>query len=139
MTYKDRLLVFGGVRDTEQLHHKVDSIFYNDLLALDVERRKWFPLRVKEKAQGAKRRRRKQKEDGAEDEEEEEDVPDEGEESSSDIEEEEEEEVDGNEQTGWDLDMLRANMFAFVDGDGNIVYEKIEDPDAKVDPIEEKE
>jgi hypothetical protein len=29
--------------------------------------------------------------------------------------------------SGWDLDMLRANMFAFIDGDGNVVYEKIED------------
>jgi len=36
-------------------------------------------------------------------------------------------------KTGWDLDMLRANMFAFVDGDGNIVYEKLDDDDDAID------
>lgn len=28
--------------------------------------------------------------------------------------------------SGWDLDKLRANMFAFVDGTGNTVYEKLD-------------
>lgn len=31
--------------------------------------------------------------------------------------------------SGWDLDQLRHDMFAFIDGDGNVVYEKIEDDD----------
>jgi len=38
------------------------------------------------------------------------------------------EEGDGNAE-GWDLTMLRSNMFAFLDGDGNLVFEKIEDDD----------
>ena len=42
-----------------------------------------------------------------------------------------EEDGDDNEQEpnrveGWDLQMLRSNMFAFIDGEGNIVYERID-------------
>jgi len=37
--------------------------------------------------------------------------------------------VDDSEKAGWDLEKLRANMFAFVDGDGNIVYERIDEED----------
>ena len=114
VTYKNRLLVFGGVVDTEQHHHKVDSVFYNDLLALDIERRKWFPLRVKQKASGSGRRRRRKPTEGDDDEEEdsiqqnEEEEEEEEEQKSSDSELEEEE--DGDEIVGWDIDMLRANM-----------------------------
>jgi hypothetical protein len=43
-TYKGRMLVFGGVVDEEQANHRVASIFYNDLFAFDMERRKWFPV-----------------------------------------------------------------------------------------------
>jgi hypothetical protein len=128
------MLVFGGVLDTEQLHHKVNSIFYNDLTALDIDQRKWFPLRVKEKASGSSRRRRRKPKDENDDDSVKDDVS-----SSSELEEEEDEEGDSNEVTGWDIDTLRANMFAFVDGDGNIVYEKIEDNEAKVEPIQEEE
>ena len=111
VTYKHRLLVFGGVVDTEQHHHKVDSVFYNDLLALDIERRKWFPLRVKQKASGSGRRRRRKPTEGDDDEEEDsiqQNEEEEEEQKSSDSELEEEE--DGDEIVGWDIDMLRANM-----------------------------
>jgi N-acetylneuraminic acid mutarotase len=47
VSYKNRLLVYGGVVDVEQHHHKMDSVFYNDLFAFDVEKRKWFPVHVK--------------------------------------------------------------------------------------------
>lgn len=50
ISYKNRMLVFGGVVDQELHHHKVDSIFYNDLMAMDIDRRKWFPLRIKDKS-----------------------------------------------------------------------------------------
>jgi hypothetical protein len=106
------MLVFGGVLDTEQLHHKVNSIFYNDLTALDIDQRKWFPLRVKEKASGSSRRRRRKPKDENDDDSVKDDVS-----SSSELEEEEDEEGDSNEVTGWDIDTLRANMFAFVDGE----------------------
>ena len=110
LTYKNRMIVFGGVVDTEQHHHKVDSIFYNDLLALDIERRKWFPLRVKAKASGSGRRRRRKTKDG-DDDEDEDSIKETGDNESSDESElEEEEEQDGDEIVGWDIDMLRANM-----------------------------
>eukprot|EP00934_Nitzschia_sp_Nitz4_P002214 Nitzschia sp. Nitz4//scaffold37_size175936//169241//171469//NITZ4_002071-RA/size175936-snap-gene-0.250-mRNA-1//1//CDS//3329549863//2214//frame0 len=126
ISYKSRMLVFGGVVDSEQLHHKVESVFFNDLMAMDMERRKWFPLRVKAKAAGGGGRRRRKPKDDDNDGNEEEGVS-EAEESESEAELEEEENDGGDELIGWDLDTLRANMFAFVDGDGNIVYEKIED------------
>jgi N-acetylneuraminic acid mutarotase len=132
ISYKNRMLVYGGVVDAEQHNHKMDSVFYSDLMALDIERRKWFPLKVKDKSNsGGGRRRRKPKDgddDGPEDDQDknENDVD---ESSSSELEEEEDPEGDSAQPTGWDLDKLRANMFAFVDGSGNIVYEKIEEDD----------
>ena len=94
-------------------------------MALDMERRKWFPLRVKDKSSGSGRRRKVKKGDEKSgdtiDEKEDDD-----ESTSSELEEEEAGE-DENQNEGWSLDMLRTNMFAFIDGDGNIVYEKIED------------
>lgn len=149
ISHKSRMLVFGGVIDSEQQHHKVDSVFFNSLMALDMERKKWLPIRVKEKASGGGRRRRmKEKPEGnvniESDDADEQNVE---ETSSSEDLEEQEEEVDAvqEEKMGWDLDMLRANMFAFVDGDGNIVYERIDEEgegeeklDDRVDCIEEE-
>ena len=40
--------------DSELMHHKMDSIFYNDLFALDVEKRKWFPLKARKGKSGMK-------------------------------------------------------------------------------------
>jgi hypothetical protein len=42
-----------------------------------------------------------------------------------------EEEIDQNPSNGWDLDMLRSSMFASIDGEGNVVYEKIDQEDEK--------
>jgi len=53
---------------------------------------------------------------------------------------EEEDKEDGShakEHEGWDLEKLRSNMFAFIDGSGNIVYEKIEEDDNDDDDSEE--
>lgn len=141
VTYKSRMLVFGGVVDSELQHHKVDSVFYNSLIALDMDRRKWFPLKVKEKVVGGGRRRRKKTpssdDEGKEDNDEAEQASDDTD-SSDDLEEDEDVDINDEDKTGWDLDMLRANMFAFVDGDGNIVYERIDDDDdAKIDPVQE--
>lgn len=157
VSYKNRMLVFGGVVDKEQHHHKVDSVFYNDLMAMDIERRKWFPLRVKEKKNsgsnsGRIRRRRKNGDSDdhvdvganrdADDEiavdDDTKEEEDEG--SSSELEEDEEDEgANENQTVGWDLDMLRSNMFAFIDGSGNIVYEKIEDESDEEEKEEIKE
>ncbi|CAM9122639.1 unnamed protein product, partial [Phaeothamnion confervicola] len=46
--HKGRALLFGGVFDTEGAHHDVSSVFYNDLYALDMERRHWYRLALKQ-------------------------------------------------------------------------------------------
>jgi len=130
------MIVFGGVVDKEQMNHMVDSVFYNDLMVMDIGRRNWFPLRVKDKDnEGApRRRRRKNNDDQLQNEEESTKIDEENletDDSSSEFKEEEDQKEeaddDQNRRSGWDLDMLRSNMFAFIDGDGNIVYEKIHD------------
>jgi len=132
VSYKNRMLVFGGVVDREEHHHKVESVFYNDMMAMDIERRKWFPLRINKVGTDGKKSRRRQKGDdndnGKEDEAKTEDNCEDSS-SNSDLEEDTvEDENDENQNNyGWDINMLRSNMFAFVDGNGNIVYEKIED------------
>jgi hypothetical protein len=167
LSYKgNRMLVFGGVVDSEHHHHKVESVFYNDLMALDMERRKWSLLRINSKhsnnnnnknpssigtEQGADRPRRKTKDDNKEDrnqqqgkgekddnnykdEDDEEENDDEGSVASSaasdDVLKDEDDEntnqdMDPNKKDGWDLEDLRANMFAFMDANGNTVYEKV--------------
>uniref|UniRef100_A0A7S4A982 DUF4110 domain-containing protein n=1 Tax=Pseudo-nitzschia australis TaxID=44445 RepID=A0A7S4A982_9STRA len=131
LSYKNRMLVFGGVVDHEEHHHKVESVFYNDLMAMDIERRKWFPLRINKAGVKKNRRRRKGGEDEENQNEETESKPavEDGSSSDSDLEEDvvegENDEAQGD--LGWDINMLRSNMFAFVDGDGNIIYEKIDD------------
>lgn len=132
LSYKNRMIVFGGVVDREEHNHKVESVFYSDLMAMDIERRKWFPLRVNTNNGGGKKSRRRRKENCVEGETEEEEEKVEADEesnsSSSELEEEIIEDENGELQnSGWDINMLRSNMFAFVDGNGNIVYEKIED------------
>lgn len=139
-TYKGRMLVFGGVVDEEQAHHKVASVFYNDLFAFDMERRKWFPIRSKpSQVDGAAKggRRRRKTESGDEEiEEEEGTAATEADDDDLGL-ELDEEEVDVNPNSGWDLDMLRSNMFAFIDGDGNIVYEKIEEEEGRKEKNDE--
>jgi N-acetylneuraminic acid mutarotase len=130
VTYKDRMLVFGGVVDTEQHHHRVDSVFYNELHAFDMERRTWFPVRIKAAKEGTSRRRRKKNHDTGDGKDVQDDVEREqgdSDDESSDLEMEIDNDENQATSSGWDLDRLRSNMFAFIDGDGNIVYEKIDD------------
>ena len=153
IAYKDRLLVFGGVIDAENFHHKLNSKFYNTLFCFDSTKRKWFPVHVKTSTagDGKKRRRRKNQnennDDGGDDPNSSVVSPSndsDGDDDDNDevdlIEEDDENEhLKNQEDAGWDLDRLRSNMFAFIDGDGNIVYEKIEDSDAEQEREEEKE
>ena len=121
--WKSKLLVFGGVQDEETHNHKVRSVFYDDLFAFDMERRRWFKLNMKKKAADRRRRKKKNVNDRINDNHEEK-LSDESEDGDL----EENENVPDGEATssGWGLDKLRANMFAFIDADGNIVYEKID-------------
>ena len=123
--WKNKMLVFGGVQDEETENHRVKSVFFDDLFAFDMERKRWFRLNLKKKA-GERRRRRKDDNDADkqvdevvvnEEDSDEDDRGIEGEATSS----------------GWDLDMLRSNMFAFIDGEGNVVYEKIEEDETAVE------
>ena len=128
--HKNKMLVFGGVLDNEGDHHKMESVFYDDLFALDMERRRWFAMRLKKVVGKGGRRRRKKKDDDDANE-----VNDDAEEIAeieSDIDSDEEAAILAakNEEvksSGYDFDQLRHDMFAFIDGDGNVVYEKIED------------
>ncbi|KAL3777575.1 hypothetical protein ACHAW5_008594 [Stephanodiscus triporus] len=132
---KNKMIVFGGVMDDEGDHHKMESIFYDDLFAFDMERRRWFAMTLKERkvtVGGGRRRRKKDStadtgvgqativaeiEDG-----------DDG--NSDDLDEEDDDALAvKNEEvksSGWGLDQLRRDMFAFTDGDGNVVFEKID-------------
>ncbi len=124
--HKNKLLVFGGVLDSEGDQHKMESVFYDDLFAFDMERRRWFAMRLKKASGGGRRRKKKDNQD------EEAKVENDGG-NDSDNSDDEEDEVPQNDaeaiSSGWDLDKLRHDMFAFIDGNGNIVYEKIEDED----------
>jgi hypothetical protein len=127
--HKNKLLVFGGVLDSEGDQHKIESVFYDDLFALDMERRRWFAMRLKKASGGGRRRKKKDNQDDTK-------VENDGGDDTDNSEEEDEglEEDAEAVSSGWDLDKLRHDMFAFIDGNGNIVYEKIEHEDGDNDP-----
>ena len=138
VTYKNNLLVFGGVSDNEGDHHKLSSIFYDDLFALDMERRRWFAMRMKKVGVGgsSSRRRRKKPESGIKQVDAVQVDNEDNEESEGDSEEDvtsatKNEEIKSN---GWDFDQLRHDLFAVTDKDGNSILEQIE----KDDSVKEK-
>lgn len=57
--YRNRALLFGGVLDEEGLRHTMKSTFYNDLYAFDMDRRRWFLLNVRSKANKQRRKKKK--------------------------------------------------------------------------------
>lgn len=141
LAYKDRMLVFGGVVDKEQYDYKVDSVFYNDLQFFDYQRRNWYRVRTRPPAGRDDRRRRNAAGDG--DEEIEEEVgranQDEANDSDSELGDDDDKDnrhIDGI--VGWDVRKLRSNMFAFLDGEGNIVYEKLKEDEAAEDVAAEE-
>lgn len=112
IVHKNKMLLFGGVLDNEGDHHKMDSVFYDDLFSFDLDRRRWFALRLKKAGGGGRRRKKKNVEAKVE-------------EDSAD--DESEEDIGKDEEavsSGWDLDKLRHNMFAFIDGSGNNIDNK---------------
>ncbi len=56
--FKGNLVVFGGVEDDEN-EADLESVFHADLFALDMKRRKWYPMTLRRK--GGKKRRRRRK------------------------------------------------------------------------------
>lgn len=64
--HKQNAVLFGGVEDDET-EEEMNSIFYNDMFALNLDRKKWFPMTLrKKKGQKGRRRRKKTEGDGGE-------------------------------------------------------------------------
>mmetsp|Transcript_10193 Transcript_10193/g.19965 ORF Transcript_10193/g.19965 Transcript_10193/m.19965 type:complete len:816 (-) Transcript_10193:161-2608(-) len=61
--HKNRMVLFGGVVDKET-SYDLESEFFNTLHAFDMERRKWYELKVKPKSKAIKDRRRKKDRSG---------------------------------------------------------------------------
>ena len=135
VTYKNNMLVFGGVSDNEGDHHKMSSMFYDDLFALDMERRRWFAMRMKKdgagRGSGSRRRRKKvggakqvdDVKDGIEDTDNEESEGDYDDDVTSAVKNEE------MKSNGWDFEQLRLDLFTVSDGDGSSILEWIETDD----------
>lgn len=45
--YKNKAILFGGVFDDEGQQHSLNSMFYNEMYAFDMERKRWYQLGVK--------------------------------------------------------------------------------------------
>jgi hypothetical protein len=60
VVHKNRALLFGGVLDVEGAQHAMESHFYSELYAFDMDRRQWYKLQLKKK-KGAGGRRKNQK------------------------------------------------------------------------------
>ncbi|CAK8986653.1 Kelch domain-containing protein 4, partial [Durusdinium trenchii] len=58
--HRNRMILFGGVTDAESAND-VEGTFHNTLHAFDMDRRKWFALRMKAKSAGSGKRRRRDK------------------------------------------------------------------------------
>ncbi|GMI30818.1 hypothetical protein TeGR_g3627 [Tetraparma gracilis] len=100
-TWKSRLLVFAGVLDEEGDHHKVASVFYDELFGLDFEKRRWFQVRP-EKGGG----------DAAA-----------GGGDDAEVEVDMEEAPAATAGGGWTVDKLRRNVSTYVDAGGRVVTE----------------
>lgn len=62
--HKRNAVLFGGVEDDET-EEEMQSIFYNDMFALNLDRKKWFPMTLRKKKGSKGRRRRKKADQGA--------------------------------------------------------------------------
>lgn len=124
--HKHRLLVCGGVFDEERDHHVVTSVFYDDMFALDMEKRRWFKINLKQIAANKKSRRKtKDHEMNMNHVDESKDDMDDNEVESSDIEEDTTSQGDGDEviSSGWGLEQLRACFIVDEDENGGRLVE----------------
>ena len=120
-SYQNNLLLFGGVIDQELLHHKVDSTFYNDLSIFHTEKRKFIPIHLQDPSVKLKVPNRNNDVEHTA-------VGDslQAVEINLSLEDDDQGKSENRKNMGWDIDKLRTNMFAFVDGRGNTIYEKID-------------
>jgi hypothetical protein len=59
-TYKNKAILFGGVMDEEGPQHTMRSMFFSDLYAFDMERKRWYKLGLKLAMEKEKKRRKQQ-------------------------------------------------------------------------------
>lgn len=127
---RNNVLLFGGVVDQELHHHKLESVFFNDLYIFHVEKRRFIPIRVSAAtttnalASSVANNDKTNKDAPATDNYDLNDDEDDG--AADDLVQEQSDISNLATVSGWDLHKLRSNMFAFVDGNGNVVYEKID-------------
>jgi len=56
--HKNRMIIFGGVTDKESAND-VDGMFYNDIHAFDMDRKRWFELRLQTKTAGTNKKKKR--------------------------------------------------------------------------------
>ncbi|KAH9129334.1 hypothetical protein AeMF1_000620 [Aphanomyces euteiches] len=110
--YKNRAILFGGVFDEEGRRHELKSVFYNDMFAYDMERKRWYEYKLRSKKEPGKRRRKKKVAGNGNDD----DDDDGDDESPSDGDSDAEDEEEAKEEA------KRQNQFGYVGEDGSIVY-----------------
>lgn len=66
--------MFGGVYDEEENEEELTGTFFNELVALNLNKLQWHTVNLNGKNNSTRRRRRKEKDDDNEEEEEEEEI-----------------------------------------------------------------
>lgn len=140
--YKNKAVLFGGVFDDEGQQHSLNSLFYNEMYAFDMERKRWYQLGVKraklpgEKSTAVDKKATQPVKSAlksvAEDDDSDLDNVEEGE----DLEKlADEVSQDGDPQgDGEDADALeQGNFFGYIDDSGAVVYLDME-PEEGADP-----
>lgn len=128
--HKNRALLFGGVLDHEGPQHAVRSVFYNDLFAFDMERRRWYHLALKKKKKAREKDKGAKKiggsggggssmNQGDED--------DEDEEEEEKEKEEDEDYIDSDDERDEGEKASHENAFVYIDNSGKLVYVEAED------------
>ncbi|CEM28812.1 unnamed protein product [Vitrella brassicaformis CCMP3155] len=131
VVHKNLAIVFGGVYDEDDGGLSMTSVYYNDLYAFDMERRRWYQLALRKKASDQadkkKKRTRKKAKDGASEVDESE-AGDGGEEEEDD---EEDDEIIRDDDD--DLFVAKEGTFGYIDQFGKLVRIRIDDADLPPD------
>ena len=112
--YRNKAILFGGVFDQEGHQHSMQSTFYNDLYAFDMDRKRWYQLQLRNADKKVLRRRKKKKKPDTKD-----GCSSSGE-DDVDPQESDDDSDSGSASDGEDEN--KENQFGYVDMDGNIVY-----------------
>eukprot|EP00388_Colpodella_angusta_P022575 GDKJ01057731.1.p1 GENE.GDKJ01057731.1~~GDKJ01057731.1.p1 ORF type:complete len:866 (+),score=286.93 GDKJ01057731.1:196-2598(+) len=137
VVHKSVALSFGGVFDEDD-GGALRSVFYNDLFAFDMDRKRWFQLSLKTVKDKGKNKAKKSKT-----------MTNGGKKTTEDEEEDEEDEGVKSEEEGEDdwtaaLEALEAmgdnaaieQMFGYVERDGKLVRVRIDDDWENIDDLE---